>query len=245
MTPANISRTGWYSDSSDYEKTLSKSIIKDTLWRVKDERVFFILVHKGYQSAATVLVDFDNDHLQIDKPVDWPGTSPIVRVIFRDKAKLMNHFDVKVISESEDTIYTLFPSELCRLQRRAFFRIDAPRPNEMIFTHDDMENEGFIVENVSAGGVLISTTKKIFLSQGDIISNLTLSLSSRKRHNREQEKEIRLFKVMKGIIVRDSRDMKKHIQNYGISFEATSLQEERLLKYVRQEELELLQKAGR
>ncbi|MDH5299157.1 MAG: PilZ domain-containing protein [Desulfobulbaceae bacterium] len=226
---------GWHSDDSGYDIAESPEIINKMLATLQQKRMFLVLVHKGYQSGSTILVDHSDRHLMIDKPVDWPGTETIVRVVFKDSAKLWNHFTVKVLGVKNDLIYTTLPGKLSRLQRRAHFRVEAPRASRTAFIYDGNPLTEVEVMDISAGGMQVCSRERLPLTgDKDSISKITISLPGT-ADSKETTLEIR-----KGEVVRALRDEDKKIYCYGITFDHSQNEEELLLRYVRQRELELL-----
>ncbi|MFA6498628.1 MAG: hypothetical protein WCV64_04770, partial [Desulfurivibrionaceae bacterium] len=56
------------------QSTESPELIRVALDRLREKRELFSLVHKGYQSPKTVIVNYDDRMLEIYKPIDWPAT---------------------------------------------------------------------------------------------------------------------------------------------------------------------------
>lgn len=246
QTVNETSPSEWYTDNSKFEKTRSAQIISSTLEQLKDRNKYFVLVHKNYQSGITVLVDINEDGLLIDKPVDWPGNFSVFRVVFKDCIKVINHFKVSLLKEEEDKLYTSLPSELCRLQRRSYFRIDASQPNQAFFVHKGKMCEGFAVENISANGMLVSTKENISLPHGDTITDVSLAFSSSLPNENCRKSQPCLLRINSGSVIRDFSDPKKSVRFYGITFPSLHKREEQsLAQYVFNREQELRRKGCR
>ncbi len=234
MSTATI-QSGWQSDESGYDITSSPEIIQQTLTMLKSKRMFLILLHKGYQSGSTVLVNRTDRHLLIDKPVDWPGKETVIRVVFRDPAKLWNHFTVKVVGVKEDLLYTTLPLKLFRLQRRAHFRVETPRDSRVSFLHKGIPCAELEVFDISAGGMQACSPHRLPLTgERDPITNITIDLPA------SMDVGDTTLSIRKGEVVRIAHNEEKNYYCYGITFSYTQNEEELLLRYVRQRELELL-----
>ena len=234
MSPPN-SHKGWQPEESGYDVTKSVKIIDSILTVLQKKRSFIVVIHKGYQSAGTILVDHSQKHLRIDKPVDWPGTETVIRVVFKDAAKLWNHFTVKVLGVKDDLLYTSRPSKLFRLQRRAHFRVATPRDSTVSFTYKGTTFANLELADISAGGIQALSKKKLPLpGNKDAISNINLYLPA------TVDIPETTLDIQTGTVVRANRDEETHCSSYGITFEYIQNEEELLLRYVRQRELELL-----
>ncbi len=231
---ATAAARGFVPYGNGYEYTESRQIIARKLAMVRDERLPVVVVHEKYQSGPCILVDFDESRLLIDKPRDWPGKNTTIRVIFRDKARLWNHFYCKVVQTAKDTLVTTFPSQFFLLQRRQHYRVEAPRNSTVAFTYKDRQVEGLEVKNISAGGLLMcSRTPLAFPPQADI-HHLLISLPVK------DEPEPQLLTCRKATIVRSEEIKHSKSVCFGVEFQPTPKEEDALIRYVRQRELEVL-----
>jgi len=228
---------GWVSDESGYEKTRSREIIGQTLDRLKNNRMLITLYHKDYQSGSTVLVDF-GEQLVIDRPKDWPDNISRVRVVFKDEGRLWNFFQVAVRSVSSDYVYTDVPVELFLLQRRDNYRVDVPSGSQVTFSHQGKNHVALRLENISAGGMLI-TLKGQVLRPGDLLTDLYISLPGGEREGLGKPTELKIGKAEVARTLRGDNHI--HIL-FGIKFLLTPVEEDRVQRYVRSRELELLKK---
>lgn len=244
---ANRSRIeeNWVQGEGGYEVTRARKILLLALENLKKERGSITLVQKGYQSGNTMLVDFDDNRLLIDKPRDWPGGITRVRAIFRDNAKLWNHFVANIFQTDKDTLYARFPEEMYLLQRRAHYRVDAPRGSQVTFTYEGQKMKGFFVQDVSSGGMLIFTSmrRNIVLYRNKTIRDIVLNLAIHDSSSQGTGPLLQL-QIPEGEVVRGFRNEQLKLIYSGIKFSCTSLEEETLLKYVRQRELALLRKGS-
>ncbi len=232
----------WRSGEGGSEITNSPEIILKTLAMLKKKRGFVALLHKGYQSGSTVLVGLESTGVLIDKPVDWPGTSKSIRVVFKDKTNVWNHFTVKVINSSKDTLKTEFPTELFRLQRRRHFRIDVPMGSLASFSRKREAFADVDVVNISAGGLLLNSAKLapiIGESGDDSIQDVVIQIVADAGDTSGQDEPIT---VRKGKIVRETYDRQTSQLTLAVELFPTSGEEKELFKYVRWRELEMLRK---
>ncbi|MBU0484246.1 MAG: hypothetical protein KKB30_07005 [Proteobacteria bacterium] len=238
----SVINSGWVPDEIGYQRTSSLAIIKLVLTKLQSDRRFITLVQKGYQSGNSILVDFDQTRLMIDKPVDWPEGSTKAMVVYRDDARLWNHFRVRVTATTHDTIYTDFPRELYQLQRRDHYRVDLPRTSIISFVHKNNLHQGFCVQDLSASGILIYRKKKDLLAVNDVISQITIKIPADEPQIGDPEAEGTIIKVSKAEVVRTFRNPRVHVFFFGIKFMLANKEEEIMLRYVRQRELELLRR---
>ncbi len=226
---------GWVTDESGYERTRSPEIISQTLENIKNNGLFITLYHKDYQSGSTVLVDYDNQ-LIIDKPRNWPKNINSVRVVFRDEAKLWNHFQVPILSTDHNSICTKLPTEIFQLQRRNNYRVEIPHNTLVEFRYQKKKIRAQYCENVSASGMLIRLKGPI-LFHGDLIADVNISLP-RSGTNKTDADSIQVKHAM---VVRTFKDQMGQVW-FGIKFIPSIAEEDDLHRYIRSRELELLQK---
>lgn len=237
-TPPNMAiKTGWATTADGYQATRSSEIIKQTLAKTIKDRIMVVLLQKEYQSGNCILVDFDDKQLQIDKPRDWPGAFPAIRVVFKDTAKLWNHFSVKILSETKDTLYTTLPTQLFQLQRRSNFRVDTPQGSKISFSHKKTLCNDFIPLDISANGIKIGTKKKHPIRKNAIITTISITIP-----DSGQEDGAVTLRCAQGKIVRGFADKQLQLVCYGVQLEPTTKEEDSLIKYVRQRELDMLRK---
>lgn len=234
MPPINTYK-GWQPEESGYDVTNSPEIISQTLTMLQQKRMFLILLHKGYQSGGTILIDHNGQQLQIDKPMDWPGSEKTIRVAFKDAAKLWNHFTVKVLGVKDDILLTSRPTKLYRLQRRAHFRVSAPDNSTASFSHKNDRFYDLQLIDISAGGMQACSKKRLPITgKGDQATNIILYLPP------TPDIAETTLEILEGQVVRVLRSEELRAYSYGVIFKCSQFEEELLLKYVRQRELEIL-----
>lgn len=219
------------------QATESPELIRMALDRLRMNREMITLAHRGYESAKTVILNYDKEKLEIDKPVDWPGTQENFLILFRDESLIWNHVQVKILRITERSIFAGFPSRLVRIQRRANYRVAVPGESTAVFSHKEVLYTGLNAVNISATGVLIRGERDLPIAKGDGISALTLFFPGAERGFVGGTSIV----IARAKVVRTCRDdTKKYC--YGVSFDLVAGEEKILLQYVRQRERELLRK---
>lgn len=230
----------WLPSENGYEVNSSSGIIITALELIKRKHRFVTLLHKGYQSGKTIIVNFDGTHLFLDKPLDWPEKFSKIRVVFKDEFQVWNHFTVQIIQSGKDTLKTTFPTELFRLQRRSHFRIHVPLGSKASFTQKELTCDGANLINMSVGGMMLSLEKEKNIFHKAIDSNInTIDITIFEGHHDDDRHKIT---VDKGTVVREVFDKDRNRLELGVQFSTAIVEEKNLLQYIRQRELELLRK---
>lgn len=236
----------WTTVENGYEKTASRTIIEQVLSIVMQKHRMIVLLSKGYQSGATIFVSIGPQNLVIDRPMDWAGLKR-VRVVFKDDAKVWNHFTVKVTGEGKDTVKTEFPTELFRLQRRAHFRIDAPTGSKASFMLDGELVKDITVGNISIGGMMIFYAKgeaPETIKDQDVVIHIEVELAPFVADDGEVsgEREVLRLEIAQGVCVRSFLDSNGQQYCLGVMFKPRPQEEVKLMQQIRQLELEELRK---
>ena len=235
-TPSdNAPHAAWLAVENGYDRANSPAIIRQVLKGLKTKRIFINISHKGYQSNNTILVGFNEQYLKLDKPLDWPGKSSLIRVDFKDESKLSHHFKVKVVSATKDTLVTTLPAEVYRLQQRQNYRVDVPRGSVVSFEHQGEKHDGLTIQNISAGGLLFSSKKPLDLDRGATLTAIRMLIPTACGGGV-------ILKIRQGEIVRCFHDRELGVFCFGVALEPKGLEEDALVKYVRQREIEILGK---
>lgn len=233
--------TGWVEHHAGYEHTRSERIIRQMVSWLRDSRQFVTLLHKGYQSGGTLVVAADDRTVTLDKPRDWPGSNAIVRVVFRNTARLWCHFTGEVTATTVDTLRMSFPDELFMLQRRQHFRINVPADSSATFLYNQKKCKCNIVD-VSAGGMLLAARDIGGLPQpGHTIRNISITIPCDDKAVGAENGLLRI-KVKEAEAVRFFRNESARTFCLGVNFSLTPAEEERLMRYIRQRELAMLRK---
>ncbi len=234
-------KTGWVSHKRGYEVTQSQAIISNCLKYLIEKKVTITLYNRDYQSGGTIIFAIKDNKLLVDKPRDWAGTTKI-RVVFKDAAKLWNHFVSPVISESNDTIFLRVPDELFMLQRRNHFRVETPQGSTVTFRYNSKKCK-FKIQDVSAGGMLIfAKARNDIALHGKEISEILMTIPMETNGADGKSEKIH-FSIPAGKVMRSMKSRGSGIELFGVSFKPEPKEEARLLRYIRQRELHLLRKA--
>ena len=226
----NKTGVAWTVTESGALMTDSIELIKQSVARLKDNRELINITHGSYLSPKVVLVSYDDEKLQIDKPPDWPGSKGTISILFKGSDQLFHQLTVRVTSVTEDSLYTTFPNKLVQLQRRADFRVETPRGSQAAFEHNDTQHSGFAIIDISASGALIASESKGVLSPGDEITKIAFSFAG------EAMLPPKHITIPEAKVKRVFRD-EQYQHCYGIQFSLGRQDEDNLLQYVRQLEL--------
>lgn len=228
----------WQDLGAGYESSASNELIDSAItWLVRGHLPVF-LAGKGYQSGPAILIGTSDQGLLIDKPRDWCPCQKI-RLTFKDQARLSNHFDLRILAETGDTLHASRPGKIFRLQRRARYRVDVPHGCHVSFQSNNRLHTGLAVKNVSAMGMLFLSRKPVELPR-TTIKDIALSIPAKEEGALLagwQQK-----KVSQGEIVRTFHDRQTGIICYGVAFRPKRKEEDELTRYIRQRERELLLK---
>ena len=226
----------WVPYGNGYEMTQSRQIIASRLLELKQRKLPVVLVHKNYQSGQYMLVGFEKSQILIDKPPDWPGTESKIRVIYRDRNNLWNHFFSTVVSTSSDTLYLSPPTHFFLLQRREHYRVDTPSGSLASFIHKNDLHADILVKDLSACGMLLVSPQQLPFQEGAVIEEIMLTVPV------EEEPYPVTLLCQGGEVIRVTSDQRNRQFLLGIKFQTTDEEEEAILRYVRQREIELLRK---
>lgn len=235
-------KIGWVAMDGGYEVTQSAGIIRKSLAYLKKGRIIIILVCKGYQSGSTLLFDFDGQSLFIDKPKDWTPDNNKFRVIYRNESMVWMHFVTQVQEATADALKCALPQELFMLQRRNHYRVILPRGSQVSFLYAKKEC-AFEVKDLSASGILMySKFDTGFPRHGAHLRNLLLSVPC-------QDKIPGVENGILSILIDEAHVVREFVRQqhptlfcFGIFFTLSGPEEEKVLRYVRQQELAVLRK---
>jgi c-di-GMP-binding flagellar brake protein YcgR len=231
-------RNFWKLQKDGREITHSPEIIAHTLTWLKRKQLL-TLFHRGYQSGSTILIDYTPSELEIDKPADWPARETRIWVLFKDAARIWNYFATEV-QPSGNSLLGRIPRSICRLQRRAHFRVEAPRGSQASFRHQGAAYSLLQIKDLSASGMQLHSKTRLTLACKDVITDISISIPEGSALFQPEELGELIISIRKGRIVR--AEMEENMFCYGIDFECARNEEKVLLRYVRQRELVLLRK---
>ena len=234
-------KAGWVPMEGGYEATQNPEIIAATIKWLKESRTIISLLSKGYQSGGTILYNYTANHIFIDKPKDWPDKKMRLRVVFRNEAKIWMHFVTTIQAQSKDGLLCAPPVELFMLQRRSHYRVILPQGSVATFAHDKQQIQ-IPCKDLSAGGMLLVSRDGTDMIDVTHISDISLTIPT----------DDIVPDVVDGILtlkIKEADIIRETIQQspvmlfcYGARFYCPSNEEEKILRYVRQRELEILRK---
>jgi c-di-GMP-binding flagellar brake protein YcgR len=235
-------KIGWVSMEGGYEITQSPGIIRKNLEYLKGRRIIINLVCKGYQSGSTLLFNFDEHSIFIDKPKDWTPDNSKFRVVFRNEAMVWMHFITSVTEVSADALKCTMPREIFMLQRRSHYRVLLPRESRVSFTYNNEPCE-LAVKDLSVGGILMYSQFDTEIPQhGSTLHNILLSVPCHDKIPGVADGFLSI-KIDEATVVREFvRQQYPILFCFGVRFSLSGAEEEKVLRYVRQRELEVLRK---
>jgi c-di-GMP-binding flagellar brake protein YcgR len=230
----------WQPLEDGREMTTSRQIITNSLSWLKSKRILLTLLHGGYQSGGTIVIGYDHQQLEIDLPADWPNTSPQVRVLFKDRGKIWNYFTAPVKGVTSDSLLLQIPQTIYRLQRRAHFRVEAPRGSEASFIHKGTTHVKLSIQDISAGGMQVCSKTSLPLLPEDKLTAISLFFPGGNILLKRDDDPDLVLQIRHGGLARATGQESTFC--YGIRFVCSQNEEKLLLNYVRQLELALLRK---
>jgi c-di-GMP-binding flagellar brake protein YcgR len=235
-------RIGWITIEGGYETTQSPVIIRNTLEYLQKGRVLLNLLRKGYQSGGTILYSIKNDFILIDRPKDWPKDTTKIRVVFRNESRVWMHFLTTVRTLGKDSLKCDLPNALFMLQRRMHYRVSTPQGSRLVCSYNNEECH-FAIKDISAGGLLIFAKFNYGIPEaGNHLSKLHIAIPCEEESSGAED-GIWQIKFKEGDIVREFiQERPLMLFSYGVRFYPDSKEEEKILRYVRQRELEVLRK---
>lgn len=232
-------KSGMLHKGQQYEEINSRQHILRVLTDIKKQHGFIILQHRGYQSGSTTLVEPRADFLLIDRPLDWPGISKKIRVLYRDNTNVWCYFNTILLGSSQDTLKTSFPTELFRMQRRAHFRVLMSYRCKVSFKNSDVDFLEARINDLSVGGMsicLLGLDNVDLLKPGGRVADINICITPEDKVEQGEELEVK-----EGGIVRffDTEDGRRCM---GVEFHAQGREGNRLMQFVRSRELAALRK---
>jgi len=157
-------------------------------------------------------------HLRIDYPKDFKRavrntSSWKIRFEFKGKDRLIYRFRTYGGYISGKDIFIPFPHHIERVQRRRFFRLEAPLGAKMVIPRYAREYE-FILLNVSEGGALVGSGKgssrQPVFQEGDFLRHMSVLFQS--------EGEQFRIPIEKAMVRRLDRDPLTYRYQYALQF---------------------------
>jgi len=250
----------WTTSDRGHEVSRSPEVIGRLMDHLMAERIMLFLHHQGYSSSGTMLLENSDGHIVLDMPQDWPGTERSIRVDFNGPEGLRYYFYGDVGAASKDTIVLPLPKEVFRMQLRHFFRVELPSGSVVSFLHKKNNYENLSVRDMSAGGMKITSKERLDFEKFDLISKIVIIIPApslqpakprslverqkmavqQKKGEAQQAAPPRRLDVKSAKLVHISFDTLQKVYGYGVQFRLDSRDQERLQKFVRTRELEML-----
>jgi c-di-GMP-binding flagellar brake protein YcgR len=104
---------------------------------------------------------------------------------FRDKKEIPCLFDAAVVELPPKGILLDFPQRLQRVQRREYFRVEAPIGAEITFLGASADKEQGVLSDLGGGGAAILIPKESPIQVGDLLENVWIQLPTEKVQRRE------------------------------------------------------------
>lgn len=233
-----LERAPWEIKSDHYGRLDSSELIEKSLNVIKDDHVLLVLASlDGHRYGNTILINFDQESMIIDKPNDFDeGSVAIFRVYFKDIMGVWSFFQVWTLSANDPdmTLSSSYPEALYRLQTRQYHRVEVPEGTRAVFLAHDQVQDGGFVKDISAGGMLICTGKAEEQFPPDTVINdisITLPLSPQ-LHPEDDEAIVELPVIKQGRIVRTFADSATNLICHGVAFETDGESEKELTSHI-------------
>lgn len=232
-----LERAPWEIASDHYHQIDSPELIEKSLHVIKNDSILLVLASPdGRRYGNTILIDFDQQTLQIDKPNNFDEkTITSFQIYFKDILGVWSFFPVRTIAECDSVLCSTYPAALYRLQRRQYQRVDVPRGTRTVFwTGDQRHQEGGFVKDLSAGGMLICTgTTEEQFGPNTVINDITITLPFAPPPRWEDdEASVVLPVIRKGRIVRTFKDSEGEQVCHGVAFETDGEADNELTSYI-------------
>jgi c-di-GMP-binding flagellar brake protein YcgR len=222
-----------------------ESILKTLQAMIEDRVVGKIEIPETKYSWVTIILDIKrikgNSFLSIER-IDglesllskFPNRE--VSLEFMDKGGVPCRFRTRVVEYRPNDIWSELPKEIYRIQKRQYFRINAPPGAEITFKMGPAQKEKGEVKNLCEGGVAFFTEKDLNLNAGDLINELYLNIP--------EGNEQLSFYVPQAMIRRMvSPSVHERRTLYGSEFLGMSKEiKEKLMAYISQQQMVVIQK---
>lgn len=232
---------GWMPYGGGYEVTRAPKLIAAKLADLLASKYPMIINYEGYQSGGRILQEIVAGHLVIDRPDDWSGRGKKIRVVFMDRLGLWNHFYVLVRKVTKTSLIVSVPVEYYLLQRRNNFRVPVPLGSLASFFSRNGVLRDLLIGNVSAGGMLVAVPDRDMLDLQEPLANISLEMV---RDADVPDSQSVSLSIAQGLVVRAAGPYMLKYFGYGVRFSLSTKEEDSLVRYVRQRELELLRKSS-
>ena len=212
----------WRIEINDFARCEDRAVIGLALDEIKKEHVMLVLASSsGKRYGNTILINFDDEYLSIDRPNNFDKeTSGVFRIYFRDISEVWCFFEVEVINDCPYSLCATHPEVLYRLQRRRCHRVDVPENTRAVFWQGDMIHNGGEVRNISSAGMLLCTEcEEEKFSENTPIHDIAIALPQQESSvEYDEEGNAVLPVITRGRIVRSFREEGTGKVCHGVSF---------------------------
>jgi c-di-GMP-binding flagellar brake protein YcgR len=159
-----------------------------------------------------------------------------VSLEFMDKGGVPCRFRTRVVEYRFNDIWSELPKEIYRIQKRQFFRINAPPGAKITFKMGPAQQEKGEVKNLCEGGVAFFTEKDLNLKAGDLLNDVTLNIP-------EGDEKL-LFYIHQAVIRRMSKPSGRERKTlYGSEFlEMSKETRDKINAYIFQQQMVVIRK---
>ena len=231
----------WKIGLEEFTTTNHRTTIERSLSSINKDRHFITIVSGMYRSDETVLTGLDARNLLINKPLDWQDKIASAKIFFRDSFSVWNFFRTKIVCATHNTVYTTIPERVHRLQRRRNFRVAPPFGSKTSFQQSSSHCFSAIVNDISAGGMLISTDAKgPSLDDQSELNKIEIKIPTQEKGS---DSHMLLPLIKQGKIVRTFSDNFTGRTFFGIAFASNHEVKDEISKYVIHREQEILRQS--
>jgi c-di-GMP-binding flagellar brake protein YcgR len=159
-----------------------------------------------------------------------------VSLEFMDKGGVPCRFRTRVVECHPNDIWSELPKKIYRIQKRQFFRINAPPGAEITFRIGPVQQEKGEMKNLCEGGVAFFTEKDLSLNAGDLLNDVTLNIP-------EEDEKLRFY-IPQAVIRRMSKPSGRERKTlYGSEFLGMSKEtRDKINAYIFQQHLVVIRK---
>jgi|GEM_PF-5893386 len=218
------SEAPWHNRENCFSKSTDLLLIARSIRHIKDNHGALTLVaDHGDVCQQSLLVNFNEKSLQLDRPLEWNDKLDYFRVFFRDRYHNWNFFSVSEFSSSPFAISAAMPEELYFLQRRACQRVKVPVGTRALVKNGNQVMTTVFVKDLSAGGMLMSNDPADGEYVKDsVINDILVSIPPSGAGGENGSIRTVLPLIGQGRIVRSYVDRQTNRPCYGVSFQYDS-----------------------
>jgi c-di-GMP-binding flagellar brake protein YcgR len=157
---------------------------------IESRRICKMAITRTAHAWVTILLEIKEGPPQPTLMIDGVGEFEKVFSRFRGRAISFEFFDIngvpcrfqtRVIQTHPKAIEMELPPEIHRIQKRAFFRLEASLGMELTFQDPQGQEEKARVHDYSLGGIAFFTDSPVRLQVDDLLRNIQLKLPQEKK----------------------------------------------------------------